>query len=91
MPFYDAKFRKLASSVLKLIMLEGNFGQENLKDYKRPKGYVTGKLYSFRRRTGRNLRVMRLFPIEAMRQIIKVLICGIGVMFSDKFAKYLED
>ena len=91
MPFYDAKFRKLASRVLELIMLEGNFGQENLKDYKRPKGYFAGKWYSFRKRCGRNLRVLRLFPIEAMRQIIKVFVCGIGVMFSDKFAKYLED
>ena len=91
MPFYDARFRKLASKVLDLIMFEGNFGQENLKGYKRPKGYFAGKWYSFRHRFGRNLRVLRLFPFEAMRQIIKVFVCGIGVMFSDKFAKYLED
>ena len=91
MPFYDAKYGKKAEKVLALIMREGNFGQENLKDYKRPKGYVAGKWYSFRRRFGRNLRVLRLFPFEAMRHIFRVFVCGIAVMFSDKFAKYLED
>lgn len=88
MPFYDLKYEKTAEKVLELIMLEGNFGQENLKGHNRPKGYVTGKLYSFRKRLGRNLRVLRIFPLEAMRHILKVLICGVGVMFSDEFKKY---
>lgn len=91
MPFYDAKCRKLASRVLDLIMLEGNFGQENLKDYKRPEGYVAGKLYSFRKRSQRNLRVLRLFPKDALRQWWKVLFVGVAVVFSEKFAKYVED
>lgn len=91
MPFYDAKYRKKASKVLELILLEGNFGKENLKGYKRPKGYVAGKWYSFRKRSGRNFRVLRIFPYEALRHIFKVFVCGIGVMFSDKFAKYVEE
>ena len=88
MPFYEPKYKKTAEKVLELIMLEGNFGMENRKDYKRPKGYVAGKWYSFKRRFGRNLRVLSIFPMESFRHITKVFICGIGVMFSDKFKKY---
>lgn len=88
MPFYEPKYKKTADKVLELIMLEGNFGMENRKDYKRPKGYVAGKWYSFKRRFGRNLRVLSIFPMESLRHITKVFICGIGVMFSDKFKKY---
>lgn len=88
MPFYEPKYKKIADKVLELIMLEGNFGMENRKDYKRPKGYVAGKWYSFKRRFGRNLRVLSVFPMESLRHITKVFICGIGVMFSDKFKKY---
>lgn len=88
MPFYDPKYKKAADKVLELIMLEGNFGKENMKGYKRPKGYVAGKWYSFKRRFGRNLRVLRIFPMESLRHITKVFVCGIGVMFSDKFKKY---
>lgn len=88
MPFYEPKYNKTADKVLELIMLEGNFGMENRKDYKRPKGYVAGKWYSFKKRFGRNLRVLSIFPMESLRHITKVFICGIGVMFSDKFKKY---
>lgn len=88
MPFYDPKYKKTAEKVLELIMLEGNFGKENMKGYNRPKGYVAGKWYSFKKRFGRNLRVLSIFPIESLRHITKVFICGIGVMFSDKFKKY---
>ena len=87
MPFYDAKYRKKAAKVLDLIMLEGNFGQENLKDYKRPKGYVSGKLYSFKRRCGRNLRVLRLFPKDAFRHIRKVFFGGIAVVVKEKVGR----
>ena len=88
MPFYDPKYKKTAEKVLELIMLEGNFGKENMKGYNRPKGYVAGKWYSFKKRFGRNLRVLSIFPMESFRHITKVFICGIGVMFSDKFKKY---
>lgn len=88
MPFYDARCKKKAEKVLNLIMLEGNFGKENLKNHIRPKGYVAGKLYSFRKRFERNLRVLRIFPMESLRHITKVFVCGIGVMFSEKFRKY---
>ena len=88
MPFYEPKYKKTADKVLELIMLEGNFGKENMKGYNRPKGYVAGKWYSFKKRFGRNLRVLSIFPMESLRHITKVFICGIGVMFSDKFKKY---
>lgn len=88
MPFYDVKYKKLAAKVLDLIMLEGNFGKENLRGHKRPKGYLAGKLYSFGKRFKRNLRVLRLFPMEGLRQLFKVFFVGIAVVLTDKFAKY---
>lgn len=88
MPFYDPKYKKAAEKVLELIMLEGNFGQENMKGYKRPKGYLAGKWYSFKKRFGRNLRVLRIFPKESMRHMAKVVFIGIAVMFNDKYSKY---
>ena len=88
MPFYDPKYKKVAEKVLELIMLEGNFGKENMKEYKRPKGYVAGKWYSFKKRFGRNFRVLRIFPKESMRHMAKVIFVGLAVMFNDKYAKY---
>lgn len=88
MPFYNPKYKKAAEKVLELILLEGNFGMENRKDYKRPKGYVAGKWYSFKRRFGRNLRVLRIFPMESLRHMAKVILVGLAVMFNDKYAKY---
>lgn len=88
MPFYDPKYKKTAEKVLELIMLEGNFGKENMKGYKRPKGYVAGKWYSFKKRFGRNFRVLRIFPKESMRHMAKVIFVGLAVMFNDKYDKY---
>ena len=88
MPFYEPKYKKTAEKVLELIMLEGNFGKENMKGYNRPKGYVAGKWYSFKKRFGRNLRVLRIFPKESMRHMAKVIFVGLAVMFNDKYAKY---
>ncbi len=88
MPFYNPKYKKAAEKVLELIMLEGNFGKENLRGHNRPKGYFAGKLYSFSKRFKRNFRVLRIFPLKSIRQITKVFVCGIGVMLSDKFKKY---
>ena len=88
MPFYDGKYEKLAGKVLGLIMLEGNFGKENLRGHNRPKGYIAGKLYSFSKRFKRNFRVLRLFPKEALRHLFKVFFVGIAVVLSDKCAKY---
>lgn len=88
MPFYDPMYKNTAEKVLELIMLEGNFGKENLKGYKRPKGYVAGKWYSFKKRFSRNFRVLRIFPKESMRHMGKVIFIGLAVMFNDKYAKY---
>ena len=88
MPFYDSRYKKTADKVLDLILLEGNFGQENMKNYKRPKGYFAGKWYSFRKRFARNMRVLRIFPIESMRHMTKVLFVGIAVLFNEKYSKY---
>lgn len=88
MPFYDPKYKKVAEKVLELIMLEGNFGKENMKGYQRPKGYVAGKWYSFKKRFSRNCRVLRIFPKESMRHMAKVIFVGLAVMYNNKYAKY---
>lgn len=88
MPFYEPKYKKSAEKVLELILLEGNFGQENWKEYNRPKGYVAGKWYTFKLRYRRNLRVLRLFPKESIRHMSKIIFRGIAVMFNDKYVKY---
>ena len=85
MPFYDARYKDLSEKVLDLIMIEGNFGMENLKDYKRPEGYVAGKLYSLSKRMQRNFRVFRLFPRDALMHLGKVFCWGIAAVFNDKF------
>ena len=87
MPFYDAKYRKLAGRVLDLMLKDGNFGHENQKKYHRPKGYLSGKFYSFFKRSGRNLRVFRLFPKEAVVQTYRMFTSGIATIFKEKFSK----
>ena len=85
MPFYNDKYKVLSEKVLKLIMIEGNFGKENLKGYNRPKGYFAGKLYSLSKRVQRNYRVFRLFPRDAFMHLGKVFCWGIAAVFNDKF------
>ena len=90
MPFYDNNCKNKAYKVLELILIEGNFGKENMKDYKRPNGYISGKWYSFKRRFKRNLKILRIFPLEGLRYIYKIVFVGIAVMFNDKFLKYTD-
>ena len=85
MPFYNDKYKVLSEKVLKLIMIEGNFGKENLKGYNRPKGYFAGKFYSLSKRVQRNYRVFRLFPRDAFMHLGKVFCWGIAAVFNDKF------
>lgn len=82
-PFYDRRYVKLSKKVYDLIMLEGNFGQENLKTHNRPEGYVSGKLYSLGARMKRNLRVLCLFPKDALRHIHRVAMLGLEAVWAD--------
>ena len=86
-PFYDKKYSRLKEKVFRLVMLEGNFGQQNLKDQKRPEGYLRGKLYSLAFRTKRNMRVLFLFPKDSLRHIGKVVDKGIRAVLIDVFGK----
>ena len=86
-PFYDKKYSRLKEKVFRLVMLEGNFGQQNLKDQKRPDGYLRGKLYSLAFRTKRNMRVLFLFPKDSLRHIGKVVDKGIRAVLIDIFGK----
>jgi hypothetical protein len=86
-PFYDKKYSRLKEKVFRLVMLEGNFGQQNLKEHKRPDGYLRGKLYSLAFRTKRNMRVLFLFPKDSLRHIGKVVDKGIRAVLIDIFGK----
>ena len=86
-PFYDKKYSRLKEKVFRLVMLEGNFGQQNLKEHKRPSGYLRGKLYSLAFRTKRNMRVLFLFPKDSLRHIGKVIDKGIRAVLVDIFHK----
>ena len=86
-PFYDKKYSRLKEKVFRLVMLEGNFGQQNLKEHKRPDGYLRGKLYSLAFRTKRNMRVLFLFPKASLRHIGKVVDKGIRAVLIDIFGK----
>ena len=82
-PFYDSSYVKLSEKVYRLVMLEGNFGQENMKIHNRPDGYMVGKLYSLYFRARRNMRVLFLFPKDACRHISKVFFRGIRAVLRD--------
>ena len=86
-PFYDRKHLKLAEKVFRLVMLEGNFGHENLKNHNRPKGYIRGKLYALTSRAKRNMRVLFLFPIDSFRHMYKIISIGIEAVVLDVFRK----
>ena len=85
-PFYDSSYVKLSEKVYRLVMLEGNFGQANLKGDNRPSGYLAGKLHSLIFRSRRNLRVLSLFPKNALRHIHRVIVIGIKTVLKDAFS-----
>ena len=84
-PFYDNAYRELSKKVLTLIMLEGNFGFSNFTDYKRPNGYIKGKLYAFRHYLIRNLRVLRIFPADACLYLVRKSVNGVRAVLKDIF------
>ena len=86
-PFYDNKNKRLKENLFGLVMQEGNFGKENMKDHKRPNGYLSGKLYSLFFQTKRNIRVFILFPKDSLRYICKVIDKGIRAVLIDIFGK----
>lgn len=85
-PFYDTSYVKLTEKVYRLVMLEGNFGQANLKDENRPSGYLAGKLHSLTFRLKRNFRVLALFPKDSLRHIHRVAAIGIKAVLKDAFS-----
>ena len=86
-PFYDKKYSRLKEKVFRLVMLEGNFGHENMKTHNRPNGYLRGKLYSLAFRAKRNMRVLFLFPKDSLRHIGRVINKGVWVVLVDIFGK----
>ena len=87
MPLYTGKYKKQSFLLMNLIMREGNFAIEKHKQYKRPQGYVSGKLYSLVQQTKRDIYIYRMFPRQALKHLAKVLFGGIGIVFNDKFGR----
>ena len=87
MPFYEPRYQRQAEKVLNIILSEGNFGVENFRRYRRPKAYYAGKLYSFRKRIQRSLRVFGIFPVQVVRQLACVAVGGVSTVFEEKFSK----
>ena len=88
MPFYDAKYEKIASKLLNLIIREGNFGVEKHKEYKRPEGYFAGKLYTLTQNAKRDLYIFQIFPMQALKHISKVFFDGMRNFFGNKSADH---
>lgn len=84
-PFYDSNYRRQKEKVFRLVMIEGNFGQENMKGHQRPKGYLVGKLYSLAFMTIRNMRVFFLFPKASILRLAYVFHEGFRGLLLDIF------
>lgn len=86
-PLYSEKYKNLSEKALSIILIEGNFGNANNKGTNRPQGYLNGKLYAMFRHLKRNLRVISLFPRDALFYIIRKICNGIKAVFLDIFRK----
>ncbi len=60
-PLYANNYSKQSSKILSFILKEGNFGRATYKSSNRPKGYLAGKIYSFRRNS---IRLTSKFAVD---------------------------
>lgn len=67
-PLYTDKYARSAEMMFGFIMKEGNFGYHGNPDRgPRPKGYASGKLYTFRNVFGRHFRIFRIYPAKVLQ------------------------
>lgn len=81
-PLYDGTCSVTAMKILGYIFEEGNFGRHSSRiTSPRPKGYVAGKLYSFRNTGSRYVRLSRIVPDFAFSYFTSYLSSGIYHFF----------
>lgn len=77
-PLYTGSYSRESDRMMELIMSEGNFGRhsDQIKT-PRPKGYVSGKLHSFRNITSRYSRIFMIYPSMMLKEWMHYFIRGI--------------
>ena len=86
MPYYTDKYSDKAKRVVEIILKDGNFGKNNTSELlDRPKGYWSGKLFSFKYVLLRLWKMFRIFPVSSLRYFFGYkLKTSIGIILKDK-------
>lgn len=82
-PLYSSKNRSEAKRILSFILAEGNFGRAKQPDSIRPKGYLKGKLYSFKRHSARMYSKLWIDPHTISMSYISYVIKGMTHVIKD--------
>lgn len=79
MPLYDSreKWSRKASRILDFILSVGNFGHNRDMSYYIKYPYVVRKAVSFGRRVGDVVRHTRIFPLDSLRFLPRILFVGL--------------
>ena len=82
-PFYDGSYSKTAERVLDIILDEGNFGRysEARRKSRRPAGYASGKIHSFKMTTSRYARNFTVHPTYMVRAWLSFMNTGVKAFF----------
>lgn len=86
-PFYSTAYGGASDKILSFILTEGNFGRCVPPGSLRPKGYLAGKIHSFRHQSARLMSRFSLDPITVIRCHSRVFSRGIKVMIDDMMKK----
>ena len=83
-PFYSPQYRKKSTKIFAFILKEGNFGKYTSDSCtRRPDGYLSGKLYSFRRHSNKMLSCLPLDPVTITGCYGNFLFKGVRATFKD--------
>lgn len=82
-PLYSNFNPKLSSKILSFILKEGNFGRALHKSYKRPVGYLAGKIYSFRINSIRMKSKFAIDPYTILSSHVSYIYKGIKRILLD--------
>ena len=79
MPFYsfDTKWRNKANQINDFILKVGNMGHNRDMSYFSKKPYLVRKCISMGRRVGNLLNHARIFPLDSMRFMVKIMSVGL--------------
>lgn len=81
-PLYSREYSKDARKVLKVIWEEGNFGRHSERSRKvRPKGYVMGKLFTFKNASMRYVAILNVYPSNVIKSWLSFIFNGVYNFF----------